>query len=80
MSDAGVETERAVIGGTGPFLGAAGVARQTLLGFNAAELAAKAEEAKNSRLWAGIHYRIDNETGAAGGKLVGEMVLRASLG
>lgn len=37
MSDVGVETERAAIGGTGPFLGAAGVARQTLLGFNATE-------------------------------------------
>ena len=47
---------------------------------DAADLAAKAVEAKNSRLWAGIHFGIDNETGAAGGKQVGEMVLRAVLG
>jgi membrane-associated phospholipid phosphatase len=47
---------------------------------DAADLAAKAVEAKTSRLWAGIHFGLDNETGAAGGKQVGEMVLRAVLG
>jgi hypothetical protein len=37
LADVGVEIERAVTGGTGPFLGASGVARQTLLGLNATE-------------------------------------------
>jgi membrane-associated phospholipid phosphatase len=54
-------------------------AAATVLGYafpeDAAELDAMAEEAKNSRLWAGIHYPIDNETGAAGGIRVGELVL-----
>jgi hypothetical protein len=44
---------------------------------DAADLAAMAEEAKNSRLWAGIHFRIDNETGATGGAEVGELVLQS---
>jgi membrane-associated phospholipid phosphatase len=44
---------------------------------DAAGLRAMAEEAKNSRLWAGIHCPIDNETGAAGGVEVGELVLEA---
>jgi membrane-associated phospholipid phosphatase len=44
----------------------------------AEDLAAKAMEAKNSRLWAGIHFPIDNEVGATGGGMVGRlMVMRA---
>jgi membrane-associated phospholipid phosphatase len=41
---------------------------------DAADLAAQAEEAKNSRLWAGIHFPIDNEVGAAMGGMVGRTV------
>jgi membrane-associated phospholipid phosphatase len=40
----------------------------------AQDLAAKAMEAKNSRLWAGIHFPIDNEVGATGGGMVGRLV------
>jgi hypothetical protein len=39
------------------------------------DLAAKAAEAKNSRLWAGIHFPIDNEMGATGGGMVGRLVV-----
>lgn len=42
---------------------------------DAAWLADMAIEAKNSRLWAGIHYAIDNDVGAVGGGLVGRMVI-----
>jgi len=42
---------------------------------DAALLAAKAVEAKNSRLWAGIHFPIDNDMGALGGGMVGRMVV-----
>ncbi|MGH2560804.1 MAG: phosphatase PAP2 family protein [Thermomicrobiales bacterium] len=38
------------------------------------DLMAKANEAKDSRLWAGIHYPIDNEVGATGGAMVGRLV------
>jgi membrane-associated phospholipid phosphatase len=41
---------------------------------DAADLAAKAEEAMMSRLWAGIHFPVDNEMGATGGGLVGRLV------
>jgi hypothetical protein len=37
LSDMGMMAARAVTGGTGPFAGATGVGRQTLLGFNAVE-------------------------------------------
>jgi hypothetical protein len=37
LADVGMEIERAITGGTGPFAGAGGVARQTFLGFNASE-------------------------------------------
>lgn len=43
-----------------------------------AELAARAEEAKNSRLWAGVHFPIDNDMGVVAGRMVGRLVaLRA---
>ncbi|HKG24986.1 MAG TPA: vanadium-dependent haloperoxidase, partial [Thermomicrobiales bacterium] len=45
-----------------------------LFTFEATDLQAKAEEAKDSRLWAGIHFPIDNEVGAAMGGMVGRMV------
>jgi hypothetical protein len=35
-----------------------------------------AEEAKNSRLWAGIHFPHDNEAGAELGRQVGETVIQ----
>jgi hypothetical protein len=41
---------------------------------DAADLAARAEEAKHSRLWAGIHFPIDNEVGAAMGGMLGRVV------
>ena len=48
---------------------------------DAADLAARAEEAKNSRLWAGIHFPIDNEMGALGGGMIGRLVvMRAATG
>jgi hypothetical protein len=41
---------------------------------DATDLRARADEAKDSRLWAGIHFPIDNEVGAAMGGMVGRMV------
>ena len=40
-----------------------------------ANLAVRASEAKNSRLWAGIHFPIDNEMGALGGGMIGRLVV-----
>jgi membrane-associated phospholipid phosphatase len=40
-----------------------------------ADLAARADEARNSRLWAGIHFPIDNEMGALGGGMIGRLVV-----
>jgi hypothetical protein len=40
-----------------------------------AALEAQGIEAKNSRLWAGIHYAVDNDMGAAGGGLVARLVI-----
>ena len=37
LADVGVQIDRAITGGTGPFTGADGVARQAFLGFNASE-------------------------------------------
>jgi hypothetical protein len=45
-----------------------------LFALEAMDLQAKAEEAKDSRLWAGIHFPIDNEVGAAMGGMIGRMV------
>jgi membrane-associated phospholipid phosphatase len=48
---------------------------------DAIDVAAQAEEAKNSRLWAGIHFPLDNEMGALGGRMVGTLVItRAATG
>jgi membrane-associated phospholipid phosphatase len=40
-----------------------------------AALAARAEEARNTRLWAGIHFPIDNDIGAVLGGLIGRLVI-----
>jgi PAP2 superfamily len=40
-----------------------------------AALQARAEGAKNSRLWAGIHFPLDNEMGALGGGMIGRLVI-----
>ena len=40
-----------------------------------AALAARAEEARNTRLWAGIHFPIGNDVGAVIGGLVGRLVV-----
>jgi membrane-associated phospholipid phosphatase len=40
-----------------------------------ANLAERANEAKSSRLWAGIHFPIDNEMGALGGGMIGRLVV-----
>jgi membrane-associated phospholipid phosphatase len=54
-------------------------AAATVLGYlfpaDEAALAASADEAKNSRLWAGIHFPIDNEMGALGGGMIGRLVV-----
>ena len=39
-----------------------------------AELRERADEARDSRLWAGIHFPIDNEMGATMGGAVGRLV------
>jgi membrane-associated phospholipid phosphatase len=41
---------------------------------DAADLAAQAQEATSSRLWAGIHFPIDIDMGTTGGALVGRLV------
>jgi membrane-associated phospholipid phosphatase len=54
-------------------------AAATVLGYlfpaDEADLAARANEAKQSRLWAGIHFPIDNEMGALGGGMIGRLVV-----
>jgi membrane-associated phospholipid phosphatase len=54
-------------------------AAATVLGYlfpaDEVDLAARANEAKNSRLWAGIHFPIDNEMGALGGGMIGRLVV-----
>jgi membrane-associated phospholipid phosphatase len=62
----------------------ASVAAATVLGHlfrdQAADLASSAAEAKDSRLWAGIHFPLDNEMGALGGGLVGRLVVMRARG
>ncbi len=59
--------------------GAASVVLGHLFPADAEALAARAEEAKDSRLWAGIHFPIDNEVGIAGGRTIGRLVVEATL-
>ena len=47
---------------------------------DAAALTAQGDEAGMSRLWAGIHFRSDIETGLALGRAVGEMVIQRAQG
>ncbi len=56
-------------------------AAATILGHlfpsHATRMDARAAEAKDSRLWAGIHFPFDNETGATGGERIARMVIAA---
>ena len=54
---------------------AAGAVLGHLFPRDAAALAARADEAQNSRLWAGIHFPIDNEMGALGGGMIARLVV-----
>lgn len=63
------------ISGHATYSGAAGQVLSYLFPDNAADFEAKALEASNSRLWGGIHWRSDNETGLAVGKKVGDLVV-----
>jgi membrane-associated phospholipid phosphatase len=42
---------------------------------DASALTARADDAKQSRLWAGIHFPIDTEMGAVGGGMIGRLVV-----
>jgi membrane-associated phospholipid phosphatase len=42
---------------------------------DAAALDGRADEAKNSRLWAGIHFPVDNDMGASGGAQLGRLIV-----
>ena len=54
-------------------------AAATVLGYlfpaDEAALSERAEEAQRSRLWAGIHFPLDNEMGALGGGMIGRLVV-----
>jgi membrane-associated phospholipid phosphatase len=63
------------ISGHATYSGAAAAVLSYLYPEDAAEFRAKAEEASNSRLWGGIHWRSDNEVGMAVGTKVGELVV-----
>jgi hypothetical protein len=47
-----------------------GIANREIKSFRAA-----AEEAAMSRLYGGIHFRFDNDNGAAAGKKLGEFII-----
>ena len=57
----------------------ASTAAATVLGYlfpdDASILLERAEEAKQSRLWAGIHFPIDTDMGALGGGMIGRLVV-----
>jgi membrane-associated phospholipid phosphatase len=63
------------ISGHATYSGAAAAVLSYLFPDDAADFNAKAEEASNSRLWGGIHWRADNETGMEVGRKVGELVV-----
>lgn len=63
------------ISGHATYSGAAAEVLAYLFPKDAADFHAKAEEASNSRLWGGIHWRSDNETGMAVGKKIGQLVV-----
>ena len=63
------------ISGHATYSGAAAEVLSYLYPEDAREFHAKAEEASNSRLWGGIHWRADNETGMEVGKKIGQLVI-----
>ncbi len=63
------------ISGHATYSGAAAEVLSYLFPKDAADFRAKAQEASNSRLWGGIHWRSDNETGLAVGTKVGALVV-----
>jgi membrane-associated phospholipid phosphatase len=58
-------------------------AAATVLGYlfpdDRSALAEMAREAKDSRLWAGIHFPLDNDMGALGGALIGRLLVARAL-
>ncbi len=63
------------ISGHATYSGAAAQVLTYLFPDNEADFQAKALEASNSRLWGGIHWRADNETGLVVGRQVGDLVV-----
>ncbi|HVL94051.1 MAG TPA: phosphatase PAP2 family protein [Acidimicrobiales bacterium] len=63
------------ISGHATYSGAAASVLKFLFPDNAADFEAKAQEASNSRLWGGIHWRADNEVGLSVGRKVGDLVV-----
>ncbi len=63
------------ISGHATYSGAAAEVLSYLFPEDEADFRAKAQEASNSRLWGGIHWRADNETGLAVGEKVGALVV-----
>lgn len=63
------------ISGHATYSGAAAEVLAYLFPEDAADFRAKAQEASNSRLWGGIHWRTDNEVGVAVGEKVGALVV-----
>ncbi len=59
--------------------GAAAAVLGGLFPSDAHDLDARAVEAKNSRLWAGFHYPIDNDVGLAHGRQIGRLVLERGI-
>src|SRR5262249_51203462 len=57
--------------------GAAATVLGALFPNDAGELAARAREAKDTRLWAGFHFPIDNDAGLAHGQQIGRRALEA---
>lgn len=63
------------VSGHATYSGAAAEVLSYLFPDNAAEFRSKADEASDSRLWGGIHWRNDNETGLEVGRKVGQLVV-----
>jgi membrane-associated phospholipid phosphatase len=63
------------VSGHATYSGAAAEVMTYLFPDDAAEFNAKADEASNSRMWGGIHWRADNEVGLAVGRQVGALVV-----
>ena len=63
------------ISGHATYSGAAEAVLSYLYPEDAEEFRAKAQEASDSRLWGGIHWRSDNEKGIEVGRKVGGLVV-----